>query len=78
MIRMPKKGKSTIEERLHRVEGQIRGIEAMLTTGDDVSKVIIQIQAVVSGMERIKLEIVKNKFKEEIEENLVRSLELLK
>ena len=75
---MPKKGKSSVEDRLHRIEGQIRGIEKMVENEDDLRKIMTQLQAVISGLESLKLEIVKKQIEENMEQQVMASLELLK
>lgn len=75
---MPKKGKASLEDRLHRIEGQIRGIEAMIGGGDDMQKVMVQLQAVISGLESVKLEVVKESIKKKLESEVLSSLDLLK
>ncbi|MBN2100278.1 metal-sensing transcriptional repressor [Candidatus Dojkabacteria bacterium] len=75
---MPKKGKSSLEDRLHRIEGQIRGVESMVEGESDLSKVIVQLQAVISALESVKLEIVKRKIKTSVEDQVLGALELLK
>lgn len=75
---MPKKGKASLEDRLHRIEGQIRGVEAMISGGDDMQKVMVQLQAVISGLESVKLEVVKESIKKSLESQVLSSLDLLK
>lgn len=75
---MPKKGKSSLEDRLHRVEGQIRGIEAMLEREDDAKKVLVQLEASISSLESVKLELIKKKVKDAMEGQVLQVLDLLK
>lgn len=75
---MPKTGKSSIQDRLHRIEGQVRGIEAMVKEEKDVSLVITQIQAVTSSLESVKLELVKQGIKNNVEKGIYEALDLLK
>ena len=75
---MPKKGKASLEDRFHRIEGQIRGIESMVEEKAEVEKVVVQIQAVISGLESVKLELVKQGIKESVENGLLKTLDLLK
>jgi DNA-binding FrmR family transcriptional regulator len=75
---MPKRGKASLRDRLHRIEGQIRGVERMLENQDDLQKVITQVEAVVSGLERVKLEMVKKHIRESIEDNVLSGLDMLK
>lgn len=75
---MPKKGKSSLEDRLHRIQGQIRGIEAMIESKDELEKIIIQLQAAISGLESVKLELIRSKIRNGLEEQLGKALALLK
>ena len=76
---MPKKGPAPIEDRLNRIEGQIRGIEKMLVNEEKETRdVLIQLQAVISGLEGVKMELVKREVKEAILSNMDNALDLLK
>lgn len=43
-----------ITNRLHRVAGQVRGVEKMIDMEADTEKIIIQVQAIQSAMSSIK------------------------
>lgn len=75
---MAKKGPSTIQDRLHRIEGQIRGIEKLIDSGADVDKVTIQIQAVISSLESVKLELIKKQMRESLSAQVDSLVSLLK
>lgn len=75
---MPKKGRATINDRLHRIEGQVRGIESMVGTEEDLRKVVTQVQAVISALEGVKLEIVRKQIEKNIEDRVYDALDLLK
>lgn len=75
---MAKKGPSTIQDRLHRIEGQIRGIEKLIDSGADVDKVTIQIQAVISSLESVKLELIKKQMRENLSAQVDSLVSLLK
>ncbi len=75
---MPKKGEASLEDRLHRIQGQVRGIEAMVQAQDDMAKVISQIQAIISGLESVKLEIIKKGVKENLDKSMQEVFNLLK
>lgn len=75
---MPKKGESTIEDRLHRIEGQIRGVERMVESGQELDKVLTQLQAVISSLESVKLQLVKRSIKKNLEENVLDVIDVLK
>jgi DNA-binding FrmR family transcriptional regulator len=41
--------------RLHRIEGQVRGVERMLTEGRECEDILTQLMAVRSGLEQVSL-----------------------
>ena len=63
---MAKKGPSTIQDRLHRIEGQVRGVEKLVDNGAEVEKITVQIQAVISSLESVKLELVKRQMRDQL------------
>ena len=75
---MPKKGKSSLQDRLHRIEGQIRGIEKMMDNGQDAQKIMTQIEAVISSLESVKLEFVKSQIAQQMEQKVFDALNMLK
>lgn len=75
---MPKKGPSTVEDRLHRIEGQIRGIEKLVEADQSTQKVLMQVQAVISSLESVKIELVKKEVKESLVKNLDSALQLIR
>jgi DNA-binding FrmR family transcriptional regulator len=75
---MPKKGESTIEDRLHRIEGQIRGVERMVESDQELDKVLTQLQAVISSLESVKLQLVKRSIKKNMEEKVLNVIDVLK
>lgn len=75
---MAKKGPSTFQDRLHRIEGQIRGIEKQLEEGKQISDVLMQIEAVISSLNSLKLEMVKKEVKDALLKELDNVVSLLK
>lgn len=75
---MPKKGKASLEDRLHRIEGQIRGVESMVKTSVEPQKIMIQLQAVISGLESVKLELVKQGVRNNLEKHVADAFDMLK
>jgi DNA-binding FrmR family transcriptional regulator len=75
---MAKKGPSTIQDRLHRIEGQIRGIEKLIDSGAPVEQVTVQIQAVISSLESAKLELIKQQMRDALMAQVDRVTSLLK
>mgnify|MGYP002863427832 FL=1 len=63
---MIKNDTTLMTDRLHRVEGQIRGIEKMIEEGQSTDKIVIQIQAVISSMESLKLELIKKEMRDSL------------
>ncbi len=61
---MVKSNTTLMTDRLHRIEGQIRGIERMIEEGATTDKVVVQIQAVISSMESLKLELIKQEMRD--------------
>lgn len=76
---MPRKGPSTLKDRLNRVQGQIKGIERMISEDQKSSReIVIQLQAAISALEGVKLEMVKREVKDALLENMDSALGLLK
>lgn len=75
---MAKKGPSTLQDRLHRIEGQIRGIEKQLEEGKKTTDVLMQIEAVISSLNSLKLEMIKKEMKEALLKELDNVVSMLK
>ena len=71
-MKYPKK----IQNRVNRIEGQIKGIKRMMMSDIDEDKVMIQLQAVISSLESLKLELVQKQMKESLMEDIKKSLGL--
>lgn len=65
-----------IQNRVSRIEGQIGGIKKMIIKNTEEEKVMIQLQAIISSLESLKLELVKKQLKETLVEDVRKSLEL--
>lgn len=65
-----------IQNRVSRIEGQIGGIKKMIVKNTEEEKVMIQLQAIISSLESLKLELVKKQMKETLVEDVRKSLEL--
>lgn len=63
-----------IQNRVSRIEGQIGGIKKMINGNTSEDKVMIQLQAVISSLESLKLELVKKQMKESLIEDIRKSL----
>jgi CsoR family transcriptional regulator, copper-sensing transcriptional repressor len=65
-----------IQNRVNRIEGQVGGVKRMIKSNTDEDKVMIQLQAVISSLESLKLELVKKQMKESLVEDIRESLGL--
>jgi DNA-binding FrmR family transcriptional regulator len=65
-----------IQNRVNRIEGQINGIKRMMMSDTDEDKVMIQLQAGISSLESLKLELVQKQMKESLMEDIKKSLGL--
>jgi DNA-binding FrmR family transcriptional regulator len=65
-----------IQNRVSMIEGQIGGIKKMIVKNTEEEKVLIQLQAIISSLESLKLELVKKQMKETLVEDVRKSLEL--
>jgi DNA-binding FrmR family transcriptional regulator len=63
---MAKSGPSSLTDRINRIEGQLKGISKMISEDEEIEKVIIQIKAVSSSIESLKLELVKVQIKKKL------------
>lgn len=75
---MPKKGKSSPKTRLNRVAGQINGVVRMMDEGRSEDQILSQLQAAISSLEALKLEMIKSQVRREMIDSLDNSLEALK
>ena len=71
-MKYPKK----IQNRVNRIEGQIKGIKRMMMSDIDEDKVMIQLQAVISSLESLKVELVQKQMNESLMEDIKKSLGL--
>jgi DNA-binding FrmR family transcriptional regulator len=65
-----------IQNRVNRIEGQVKGVKKMMMNDIDEDKVMTQLQAVISSLESLKLELVKKQMKESLIEDVKKSLGL--
>ncbi|PKN03016.1 hypothetical protein CVU76_03250 [Candidatus Dojkabacteria bacterium HGW-Dojkabacteria-1] len=65
-----------IQNRVSRIEGQVGGIKKMILSNTQEEKLMIQLQAVISSLESLKLELVKKQMKETLVEDVRKSLGL--
>ena len=57
-MQLPDETISDLQKRLRRIEGQVRGIQAMLTDGRECSDVVTQIAAAAKAMEQVGFKLV--------------------
>lgn len=65
-----------IKNRVNRIEGQVGGVKRMISNNENEEKVMTQLQAVISSLESLKLELVKQQMKETLVEDVRKSLGL--
>lgn len=57
-MELPEETIDDLQKRLRRIEGQVRGIHAMLGDGRDCADVVTQIAAVTKAMEQVGFKLV--------------------
>lgn len=57
-MQLPDETIEDLQKRLRRIEGQVRGIQAMLTEGRECSEVATQIAAAAKAMEQVGFRLV--------------------
>ncbi len=65
-----------IQNRVSRIEGQVGGVKRMIVTNTEEYKVMTQLQAVISSLESLKLELLKKQMQESMIEDIKKSLGL--
>ncbi len=65
-----------IQNRVSRIEGQVGGVKRMIVTNAEEYKVMTQLQAVISSLESLKLELLKKQMQESMIEDIKKSLGL--
>ena len=75
---MPKHGPASLSDRINRIEGQIKGIKSMLNDEKTSRDVVVQVQAVISALDALRLELIKKEIKQSLLSNLDEALKLVK
>jgi DNA-binding FrmR family transcriptional regulator len=57
-MELPEETITNLQKRLRRIEGQVRGIQAMLTDGRECADVVTQIAAASKAMEQVGFKLV--------------------
>ena len=65
-----------IQNRVSRVEGQVRGVKKMVVGNENEDKVMIQLQAVISSLESLKTQLMKEQMKQALLEDVKKTLDL--
>jgi len=65
-----------IQNRVSRIEGQIGGVKRMISGSSEEDKVMTQLQAVISSLESLKLELIRKQMKESLVEDIRKSIGL--
>ena len=65
-----------IQNRVSRIEGQVGGVKRMIISNTEEYKVMTQLQAVISSLESLKLELLKKQMQESMIEDIKKSLGL--
>ena len=63
-----------IQNRIKRIEGQVSGVKRMIITEESNTRVMTQLQAVISSLESLKTEMVKQQMKESIVSDVKKTL----
>ena len=63
-----------IQNRVSRIEGQVGGVKRMILSDTDEEKVMTQLQAVISSLESLKMELMKKEMKESLVEDIKKTL----
>jgi DNA-binding FrmR family transcriptional regulator len=62
-MELPEETIDDLQKRLRRIEGQVRGIQAMLTDGRECADVVTQIAAASKAMEQVGFKLVASGLK---------------
>lgn len=63
-----------IQNRVSRIGGQIKGIDRMMKAKEEQKKVMTQLQAVISSLESLKMELLKKEMKESLVDDVMKTL----
>ena len=74
---MTKTAQKQIVNRLHRIEGQVRGIEKMLDGAEEVENVLMQLDAVKASVDSLKRNYVKEHVRSTLYEEFESILKLI-
>lgn len=63
-----------IQNRIKRIEGQVKGVKRMMIEEESNTKVMTQLQAVISSLESMKMEMIKQQMKESVVSDVKKTL----
>ena len=63
-----------IQNRIKRIEGQVKGVKRMMIEEESDTKVMTQLQAVISSLESMKMEMIKQQMKESVVSDVKKTL----
>ena len=66
----------SIQNRIKRTEGQVTAVRKMIVAGESDERVMTQLQACISSLERLKTELIKQQMKESMVRDVKKSLGL--
>lgn len=66
----------SIQNRIKRTEGQVGGVRKMIMEGETNNKVMTQLQACISSLESLKMEMLKQEMKKSLVDDVKKSLGL--
>lgn len=70
--------KEKIMQRFSRANGQLEAVKRMIDEGKPLDQVLIQIQAVISALQSIKVEIVQEQVRQNILEEIKKAFQIMK
>lgn len=74
---MTKAAEKQLKNRLHRISGQVGGIEKMIEDGADAHKIVMQLDAVRAGVDSLKKSYVKEYVRSTLSDELDSILQIL-
>ena len=74
---MTKTAEKQLKNRLHRIAGQVGGIEKMMEDGADAHKIVMQLDAVKAGVDSLKRSYVKEYVRSTLSDELDSILQIL-
>ena len=70
--------KAKIMQRFHRAAGQLEAVKNMIEENKPVNQVLIQLQATISALQSIKIEVVQQQVRQNILEEIKKAFQIIK